>query len=90
MGQKNSTYSLPDAPTRASERGVQAGQLISNIDYSVSLEQADKCRYYELNDGAKSYDPFSYATNRYRVYDMPESGLINDQDRRNYDEDDAV
>jgi hypothetical protein len=42
VGHENSTDSLPDAPTRTFKRGVQTGQLISDINYSVSLKQTHK------------------------------------------------
>jgi hypothetical protein len=56
----------------------------------VSLQQTNKSRQYELNYGAKGYDQLTNAANRYSIYDMPETGLIYDQERRNYDEDDGV
>jgi hypothetical protein len=90
VGHKNSTDSLPDTPTRTPEGGVQTGQLISNINYFVSLQQTNESRQYELNYGAKSYDTLTNAANRYPNYDMPEAGLIHDQERRNYDKDDCI
>jgi hypothetical protein len=88
--QENSTDSLPDTHTRTPKRGVQIGQLISDINYFVSLQQTHKSRQYELNDGAKDDNPPTDTANRYPFHDIPEAGLIHDQERRNYDEDNAV